>query len=223
MILLIETSGKTCSIALADKEKCISFREQTSANFKHAELVNLYIEEVLEEAKITPDKLSAIAVSGGPGSYTGLRIGTSSAKGLCYALDIPLIVVDTLLGMTSYFLELNPAVNAGAILYPMINARRLEVFTQKLSTNLEQLGEVYPLILDENTFYSEESEIIFFGDGADKLIDKIDFVNNNISIVPDFNPSAKGLIKLSYAKFLAKDFADLAYFEPNYLKEFKVG
>lgn len=219
MILHIETSGKTCSVALANEGELLNVVENTPDKFQHAEVLNIYIEQCLSEAKVSLHGLSAICISKGPGSFTGLRIGASTAKGLCYALDIPLIAVDTLKGMLSFFLERYLG-NATSFL-PMIDARRMEVYTTTYDSSGSVTKELQPLIINETTFENEKESFVLFGDGADKLTE-IPLPNfGEISL--GFKPTAQGLIKDAYQKFLAKEFEDVAYFTPNYLKEFKAG
>jgi len=223
-ILCIETSTTVCSVCLTADEKVVSCREINSG-FTHAENLHGFIEEVLKEAKISFTQLNAVAVSKGPGSYTGLRIGVSSAKGLCYALNIPLISIDTLQSMASSVVQLKKESASSAerdILFcPMLDARRMEVYCAVYDKNLQTVLPVNALVLDENSMdvFNLDKPICFFGDGMSKakeLLQKI----NGASFMENIFPSAKNMAALATAKFQLKDFENLALFEPFYLKEF---
>ena len=213
LILNIETATKNCSVSLSNEGKTMVCKEIAEQNFSHAEKLHLFIAEVLAENNLVFSDLSAVAVSQGPGSYTGLRIGVSSAKGFCYALNIPLIAVDTL-----QLLAKQIQIEKGIIL-PMIDARRMEVFTAFYDKNFNQIRNVQAEIIDENS-YAEIDEILHLvGDGTEKFKttltnDKFVFHSNVIY------PSAKEMSALSYEKFQNHDFVDVAYFEPYYLKDF---
>ncbi len=219
MILHIETSGKTCSVALAKEGVLITYIESTPEKFQHAEVLNVYIEQLMLQASVSLKELSAVCVSSGPGSYTGLRIGASTAKGLCYALDIPLISVATLKGMYSQFLD----TYSGKSTYfcPMIDARRMEVYTSRFDGLGNVTSELKALVVNDSTFATHSNPLVLFGDGADKLHEIP--LSKNVTISKGFKPTARGLVKDAYAKFQAKDFEDVAYFTPNYLKEFRAG
>ncbi len=161
------------------------------------------------------DQLDAVAISAGPGSYTGLRIGTSTAKGLAFALEVPMIAVSSL---DSMFQQIAGAVPAEAILIPMIDARRMEVFCLARRASGEQLWEPRPLIVDQQTFDAfEKEQIFFFGNGADKFNQMF----SEVVFIADVHPSAQHMGRLAFEKFKKKDFEDLAYFEPDYLKEYR--
>ena len=215
LILNIETATKNCSVSLSDEGKTIICKELAEQNFSHAEKLHLFIGEVLAENNFKFSDLKAVAVSQGPGSYTGLRIGVSSAKGLCYALNIPLIAIDTL-----QLLAKQIQIENGIIL-PMIDARRMEVFTAFYDKNFNQIRNVQAEIIDENS-YAEIDEILHLvGDGTEKFKttltnDKFIFHSNVIY------PSANEMSALSYEKFQNQDFVDVAYFEPFYLKDFLI-
>ena len=215
LILNIETATKNCSVSLSKEGKTMVCKEIAEQNFSHAEKLHLFIAEVLAENNLVFSDLSAVAVSQGPGSYTGLRIGVSSAKGFCYALNIPLIAVDTL-----QLLAKQIQIEKGIIL-PMIDARRMEVFTAFYDKNFNQIRNVQAEIIDENS-YAEIDEILHLvGDGTEKFKttltnDKFVFHSNVIY------PSAKEMSALSYEKFQNHDFVDVAYFEPFYLKDFLI-
>ena len=214
-ILNIETATKNCSVALAKEVKTIFCKEIAEEGYSHAERLHVFIEEIIKEAGIALKDLSAIAVSQGPGSYTGLRIGVSAAKGLCYALDIPLIAVDTLQALASQV-----TVSSGLII-PMIDARRMEVYSAIFSPNLEKKRETLAEIIDENSFEDVQETLYFVGDCAEKcqsVLNKVNYVFlENIKY-----PSAKEMSALSYEKFKTNDTVDVAYFEPYYLKDFMI-
>jgi len=218
LILQIETSTISCSVALSDNGQTLSFKEAAERNI-HASSVTLFIEEVMKMADKKLTDLDAVAVSRGPGSYTGLRIGVSTAKGLCYGLDVPLISIDTLKAMAS-----SKRINSGsgATLYcPMIDARRMEVYSAIYDAQLTNISPVAANIIDEKSFSSilEKNKIVFFGDGAEKCIAALGS-HPNASFVTDFINSAKDLNGQAHTKFITQQFEDLAYFEPYYLKDF---
>jgi tRNA threonylcarbamoyladenosine biosynthesis protein TsaB len=218
-ILNIDTATDICSIAVSQSGKMLSLVEE--ANNQHASRITLMIEEALDEAKINIKELAAVAISNGPGSYTSLRVGTSTAKGICYALDIPLIAVDTLTSLAyAAFREME----AEEVLYcPMIDARRMEVYMTVFEKRKEgsQLGIVESLnniIIDENTFqnyFKEGKKIVLTGNGAAKCITVINSVN---ILHVDKSCSAQNLIPLSTEAFLKGVFVDVAYHTPQYLK-----
>ena len=218
LILGIETSTKNCSVALFKDGIVIAEKEHISDGYTHAEQLTLFIQDVINSANITLKKVEAVALSMGPGSYTGLRIGTSTAKGLCYALDIPLIAISTLKSMAFSMAENEKS----AIYCPMIDARRMEVFSALYDINNIQVRDVQADVVDENT-YKEflADEILFFGDGSLKCQEIIN--HKNAKFIKGINPSAKNLGILAKAKFENKDFEDVAYFEPYYLKDFVAG
>jgi tRNA threonylcarbamoyladenosine biosynthesis protein TsaB len=217
-ILNIETSTKACSVALFNGDKLLSFREQVTDKFSHSEKLSLYISEVVKEAEISFSQLKAVAVSMGPGSYTGLRIGVSSAKGLCYALDIPLIAISTLKSMAYEMSRVEKA----DLYCPMIDARRMEVYSAFYDAENNMIRKICADIIDKDSYKKELSnKVIFFGDGAEKIHSTIN--NKNAFFISNFHPSARFLGSLAYNKFLASDFEDTAYFEPYYLKDFVLG
>ncbi len=215
-ILNIETSSKNCSVTLAKNGNSVIVKEIAEQNFSHSEKLHLFIDEVLKQAGISYKELSAIALSKGPGSYTGLRIGASTAKGLCFALDIPLIALDSL-----QLLALQVTHKDGLII-PMMDARRMEVYTAMFDQNYNKILDTQALIIDENSFSKVEQKAYFIGDGAEKckpFLQRGNFIFPNEIIYP----SAKEMSLLSFEKFCAKEFEDIAYFEPFYLKEFFMG
>ena len=215
LILNIETATKNCSVSLSNEGKTIVCKELAEQNFSHAEKLHLFIAEVLAENNFKFSDLKAVAVSQGPGSYTGLRIGVSSAKGLCYALGIPLIAIDTL-----QLLAKQIQIENGIIL-PMIDARRMEVFTAFYDKNYNQIRNVQAEIIDENS-YSEITEVLHLvGDGTSKFENTL--TNEKFVFHPNvIFPSANEMSELSFEKFQKKEFVDVAYFEPFYLKDFLI-
>ena len=214
-ILNIETATKNCSVALAKDGKTIFCKEIAQEGYSHAERLHVFIEEIIKEAGITFKDLSAIAVSQGPGSYTGLRIGVSAAKGLCYALNIPLIAVDTLQALASQV-----TISSGLII-PMIDARRMEVYSAFFSPTLEKKREILAEIIDENSFGDLQETLYFVGDCAEKCKSVLN--KDNYVFLEDIKyPSAKEMSALSYEKFKINDTVDVAYFEPYYLKDFMI-
>lgn len=215
-ILLLETSSKNCSVAISDGEKLLCLCEEVSENYKQSESLHTFVQWALEGAEITLNDLDAVGLGKGPGSYTGLRIGAASAKGFCYALNIPLIAVNSLISLVEPFLE-----NGYEYIIPMVDARRMEVYTAVYDgkTGVE-ISPTEARILDENSFSEwNDKKILFVGDGAEKA-QKI----FNLPLA-DFNyekyPSTQFLIKTAYQKYQAKEFEDIAYFEPFYLKDFQ--
>ena len=218
LILGIETSTKNCSVSLFKNGVVIAEKENITDGYTHSEQLTLFIQDVISSSNITLKNIEAVALSMGPGSYTGLRIGTSTAKGLCYALDIPLIAISTLKAMAFAMSE-----NEKSSIYcPMIDARRMEVFSALYDSNNKQVRGVQADIVDKHA-YSEflANEIIFFGDGSLKCQEIIN--HKNAKFIEGIHPSAKNLGILAKAKFENKDFEDVAYFEPYYLKDFVAG
>lgn len=215
-ILNIETSTKNCSVSIARDGKTLFLKEIAEQNFLHSEKLHLFIDQILKEAKISYKELSAVALSEGPGSYTGLRIGTSSAKGLCYALEIPLISIDTLLVLAK---KIN---TKDAFIIPMIDARRMEVYTAIFDENHHKISPTEALVIDENSFNQISQKAYFIGDGASKCKEVL--TNQNFVFIDEIvYPSANEMSLLSFGKFQNKQFEDVAYFEPFYLKEFFTG
>lgn len=214
-ILNIETATKNCSVALAKEGKTMLYKEIAEEGYSHAERLHVFIEEIINEAGITFQDLVAVAVSQGPGSYTGLRIGVSAAKGLCYALNIPLIAVDTL-----QVLARQVKVSSGFIV-PMIDARRMEVYSAIFSPTFDKLREVQAQIIAENSFEDVQETLYFIGDCAEKC--KTVLTNENFVFLEEIKyPSAKEMSFLSFEKHKKNDTVDVAYFEPFYLKDFMI-
>ena len=214
-ILNIETATKNCSVALAKDGKTILCKEIAEEGYSHAERLHVFIEAIIKEAGIALQDLSAIAVSQGPGSYTGLRIGVSAAKGLCYALDIPLIAVDTLQALAAQV-----TISSGLII-PMIDARRMEVYSAIFSPSLEKKREVLAQIIDDNSFEDRQETLYFIGDCAEKCKSVLT-KENHVFLEEIVYPSAKEMSALSFEKFKISDTVDVAYFEPYYLKDFMI-
>lgn len=212
-ILNIETATKNCSVSLAENGQTVVCKELSEQGYSHAEKLHLFIQDVLQEAGIALSQLSAIAVSQGPGSYTGLRIGVSAAKGLSYSLQIPLIAVDTLAALAQQVLE-----NDGFIV-PMIDARRMEVYSAIFDFNKQKIREVQAEIITAESFESISDKIYFIGDSNEKV--KSVLTKPNFVFLDTIKyPSAKEMSSISYQKFIEKNFEDEAYFEPYYLKDF---
>lgn len=214
MILNIETATKNCSVSISKEGKIIALKELNDGNYSHAEKLHELIGQVVLEAKVSLSDLKAIAVSKGPGSYTGLRIGVSAAKGLSFALDIPLISANTLQS-----LALSVSIDKGYKI-PLLDARRMEVYSQVFNEKTEKIREVYAEIITPESFseYLNDQKVYFFGDGAEKC--KAIITNENALFIDGKFPSAKEMSVISYEKYLKNDFEDVAYFEPFYLKEF---
>jgi len=212
-ILNFETATKNCSVSLAKDGETITCKEIAEQGYSHAEKLHVFIDEIIKEAKISMSDLHAVAVSQGPGSYTGLRIGVSAAKGLCYALDIPLIAVDTLTSLV------NQVKQDDGFIVPMIDARRMEVFSAIFNSNKEMIREVQAEILTEESFANHSEKIYFIGDSSEKSKPVLS-QSNFIFLDEIVFPSANEMSAISFAKFQNKDFVDVAYFEPYYLKDF---
>lgn len=214
-ILNIETATKNCSVALAKDGQTILCKEIAEEGYSHAERLHVFIEAIIQEAGIRFQEVNAIAVSQGPGSYTGLRIGVSAAKGLCYALNIPLIAVDTLQILASQ------AKVAEGLIVPMLDARRMEVYSAIFNSKIEKQRDVQAEIITENSFEDSAETIYFLGDCAEKC--KAVLTRPNFVFLEALKyPSANEMSALSFSKFKNSDFEDVAYFEPYYLKDFMI-
>ena len=250
MILCLETSTAVCSVALVDNSNVIALRESLDGQ-NHAEKITIFIDEVMKEANISYNELEAIAVSKGPGSYTGLRIGVSTAKGLCYAMEKPLIAIDTLAAMTEGFLDnnfdnntnimssslslssslsssssssLSSSLPSSSIFCPMIDARRMEVYSAFFTGDMKKISDTEALIIDESSFSDLKlnHHLYLFGDGADKLVSLFEN-EENITVIEKFHCSAAYMARLAEEAFKNNNFVDTAYFEPFYLKDFVPG
>ena len=216
LILNLETATKNCSVSVAEDGVTVSLKEFAGEGYAHAEKLHVFIEEVLADAGKTFADLDAIAVSMGPGSYTGLRIGVSAAKGLCYALNVPLIAIDTL-----ELLARQIAVEEGVII-PMIDARRMEVYNAVFTPGFTKLRETKAEIITADSFAELNGPVHLCGDGAEKCREVL---GNSGKFVYHGNvqyPSASQMSQLSYNKYKISDTVDVAYFEPYYLKDFIV-
>lgn len=214
MILLIETSTDICSVGIA-KEGKIVVEKTSSEKFSHASRLTLFIEKACQDINITLQDIQAVAVSIGPGSYTGLRIGLSTAKGICYALGIPLIAVDTLKALAWKGMQLEP--NADYFI-PMIDARRMEVYTVLYDQSWNELVPNQAMILTENSFSNflqSGKTTVFLGNGAEKCKSLFE---SKSTIFLNQLCAASNLAELAYQHFVQQNFADLAYIEPNYFK-----
>ncbi len=217
LLLSIETATKVCSVALHYQGELLA-SQHLHIDKSHSGLLTVLIDNIVQYAGYQLSDLSAVVVSEGPGSYTGLRIGVSTAKGLCFSLDIPVIVVNTLQSMAwgmRKFAEPN------GLLCPMIDARRMEVYCLLMEKDGEIIKPPYPEIIDENSFKKElqERKVYFFGDGAEKVIPVLGSAEN-ARFIMEIVPSAVSVGELGWKKWQEKEFADLAYFEPFYLKGF---
>ena len=212
-ILNIETATKNCSVAISKNGETILCKEIAEEGYSHAEKLHVFIEEAIAEAKISVQDLVAVAVSQGPGSYTGLRIGVSAAKGLCFALNLPLIAVDTLQTLAS-----QAKVSDGKII-PMLDARRMEVYSEIFNAKLETERPILAEVIDANSFQDIKETVYFVGDCAEKC--KTVLTKENFIFLEDIKyPSAAAMSKISFDKYQINDTVDVAYFEPYYLKDF---
>ncbi|MCL2074186.1 MAG: tRNA (adenosine(37)-N6)-threonylcarbamoyltransferase complex dimerization subunit type 1 TsaB [Marinilabiliaceae bacterium] len=220
-ILCLETSTSVCSVALTDNGKLLFSEVEHSAN-SHSALLTVLIEKIIKQAKMEMSQIDAVAVSSGPGSYTGLRIGVSTAKGICYALQKPLIAITSLRILAQQAIILNKELlkEGKMLLCPMIDARRLEVFTALFDDNLNQIEEISAKIINSTSFTSllEKQKIAFFGDGASKCKDIIQ--NKNAIFLENIHPLASAMATIAETLYHKNKFEDIAYFEPFYLKDF---
>jgi tRNA threonylcarbamoyladenosine biosynthesis protein TsaB len=221
LILQIETATTACSVALARDGKTFASCE-TDGAYTHAENLHVFIQRVLKQATVKPRDLSAVAVSRGPGSYTGLRIGASAAKGLSFALDIPLISTDTLQVMSAMAVERSgAAVSADTRLFPMIDARRMEVYTAVYDTGLQMLSPPEALVVDAQTAdrFGHPGGSLIFGNGMEKCRPVLSLIPGT-SFLDQVVPSATYMSNIAYCRYVEKRFEHVASFEPYYLKEF---
>lgn len=216
IIINIETATKNCSVSVAKNGKTIVIKELNNGNYSHAEVLHPFIVDILKEANLTSKDVDAVAVSKGPGSYTGLRIGVSAAKGLCFAYDKPLISIDTLTSLSHSI-----SIEKGMII-PMIDARRMEVYAAIYNESHLQISEIKAEIIDKTSYaeYLENNKVYFLGDGSHKCKDII--THKNAIFVDDKFPSAREMAQLSFDKYKISDIENVAYFEPFYLKDFVV-
>jgi tRNA threonylcarbamoyladenosine biosynthesis protein TsaB len=222
-ILHIETATQICSVALSENDTVIAEKSSNEKN-AHSRVLTVFIDELLKSNGLSPQELDAVAVSMGPGSYTGLRIGVSTAKGLCYSLDKPLIAVSTLQAMAKG-MEIKAGKQSTETLFcPMIDARRMEVYSAIFDQSNNQTREILAEVIDENSFAGQlqTHQIIFAGDGAEKCKHLLSS-NPNASFLDNFVPSAEYMAATALEKFGKRNFEDVAYFEPFYLKDFIAG
>lgn len=216
--LLIETATQVCSVVLASEGRILARRDSDVPN-AHSTRLSVFIQEVLDENRLTPRDLGAVCVSAGPGSYTGLRIGVSSAKGICYALGIPLVSVPTLLSMAALYYRQHPEYKG--LVCPMIDARRMECYTMMVAPGLDVLRPTAADVITEGIFdeYLSQREVTFIGDGAAKTRP---LLGNHLNARFDdsFRLSAEGMIDLAAQRLAEGKTEDVAYFEPFYLKDF---
>ena len=214
-ILNLETATTNCSVSISVDGKLVSIKEENTANYSHAEQLHIFIEEALKEASFSFSDIDAIAVSKGPGSYTGLRIGVSAAKGLCFSLDLPLISVPTLESMANQI-----HIGEDELVIPVLDARRMEVYSCVFDENYKEIRETKAEIIDENSFteFSKFKKVHVIGSGSEKCEEILRY--SNFQFYKEAYPSAKEMSKLTQKKFEANDFEDVAYFEPYYLKDF---
>lgn len=223
LILHIETATDVCSVSLAKNGVLLGTVESTEGK-SHARILNSFIDELLKKEGVQFNELTAVAVSKGPGSYTGLRIGVAAAKGLCYALNIPLIAINTLQSMTAFLMsrDIKKFQPEESFLFaPLIDARRMEVYTAVFNKQLHFIEDTKAEIITQDSFkaYTKENKIVFFGDGESKSKPVLQQLGNAL-FVEDFKTSALGMVTLAYTIFEEKKFEDIAYFEPFYLKDF---
>lgn len=221
LILNIESATTMCSVALGKDGVCFDI-EEVNDGYSHAEKLAVFADELLKRNDLSPSDLDAIAVSKGPGSYTGLRIGVSLAKGLCFGAEKPLIAIETLQAMC-YHPKVKEAAAAmeNALMCPMLDARRMEVYTALFDQNNDPITDVSPMILDETSFTEElqHHSIVFFGNGSEKFQSLC--LAENSRFLNDIWPSASQMTLLSEKAYLEENYEDVAYFEPFYLKEFQ--
>jgi len=215
-IISIETSTTNCSVSYSEHGKTLVLKEENNANYSHAESLHVFISDVLSSSNIKFSQLDAIAISKGPGSYTGLRIGVSAAKGLCFALGIPLISVSTL---KSLAMQLD--IDQGYIV-PMLDARRMEVYSAIYDAEYNLVRDIEAQIIDETSFKDvlNEKEVYFLGNGVDKT--KALLTHKNANFIDDKFPCSNEISKMAFEKYKISDIEDVAYFEPFYLKDFLV-
>jgi tRNA threonylcarbamoyladenosine biosynthesis protein TsaB len=219
LLLLLETAAEICSVALCRDTALLSMRTSTGAR-EHASVLAVFIDEILKENLLKAGDLDAVAVSRGPGSYTGLRIGVATAKGLCYAAEKPLIAVDTLQSMALNYVQRNSQTDADVVLVPMLDARRNEVYTAAYDVKGALILPVQALILDYDSLHELYGrKVVVIGDGAQKA-EKLISDKSGFTYDADFRHNAQGLSVPAFERWNRSQFEDIAYFEPFYLKEF---
>ena len=214
-ILNIETATTNCSVSVSINGELVSIVEENTPNYSHSEQLHVFIEKALKDASLTFTDIDVIAVSKGPGSYTGLRIGVSAAKGLCFSLDLPLISIPTLESMANQII-----IKEDEIVIPLLDARRMEVYSCVFDHSYQEIRKTKAEIIDENSFseYLNYKKIHLVGSGAEKCEDILK--NEKFKFYKVVFPSSKEMGQLAQRKFAARNFEDVAYFEPYYLKDF---
>lgn len=214
-ILNLETATTNCSVSISEGNDIVCLKENNATNYSHSEQLHVFIKEALDEASFSFSDLDAIAVSKGPGSYTGLRIGVSAAKGLCFSLDLPLISVPTLQSMASQVL-----LKEDEVVIPVLDARRMEVYSSVFDADFKEVRETKAEIITEDSFgdYTSFQKVHIVGSGAEKCQEILK--QGNFQFDTSIVPSAKEMATISFGKFQQNAFEDVAYFEPYYLKDF---
>ncbi len=215
LILNLETATTNCSVSISKDGNLLAIKEHDTPSYSHSEQLHVFIQDVLKDAKIVFSNLDAIAVSKGPGSYTGLRIGVSAAKGLCFSLDVPLISIATLESMAY---QVSP--DTADFIIPVLDARRMEVYSAVFDSRYQQVRDTKAEIIDDTSFhdYIQKGKVILVGSGAEKCKDLLS--SKGFQFDTSVVPSAREMALLSHKKFEVSDFEDVAYFEPYYLKDF---
>lgn len=215
LILNLETATTNCSVSVSENARTLLLKENRAVEYSHSEQLHVFIKEVLQQAELTFSDLDAVAVSMGPGSYTGLRIGVSAAKGLCFSLEIPLLSIPTLQSMA-----MQVEVGAGEILIPVLDARRMEVYSAVYDDQYQQIRETKAEIIGPNSFeaFAGAKKVHIIGNGASKCKEVLK--HSNFVFDADLIPSANEMGAIASKKYQKEQFEDLAYFEPFYLKDF---
>lgn len=215
ILLNLETATTNCSVSISKNNKILVLKENNAANYSHSEQLHVFIKEALEEASLSFSDLNAVAVSKGPGSYTGLRIGVSAAKGICFSVDIPLISIPTLQSMANQ-VDLKP----DELVIPVLDARRMEVYSCVFDNNNQEIRETRAEVINEESFseFVSGSKVYIVGSGAEKIRSVLQ--HPNFIFDTTVIPSSKDMAVMAFKKFEAKQFEDVAYFEPYYLKDF---
>ncbi len=216
MILCIETTSHNCSVALGIGGTLLDCIEERGMGYSHAEKLHVNIQELLRRNAVDLKDLKSVAISAGPGSYTGLRIGVAAAKGLCFSLSIPLISINTL----DFLYENVSKLHVGDVYIPVIDARRMEIYTCTFNKDGKKLEETSAVVVDKDFFQYQKEQVLIFGEGVEKLAP---LLPKNYSIVYNIFPSATMMVAASFIKYASKEYEDLAYYEPYYLKDFVAG
>ncbi|MGY0393486.1 tRNA (adenosine(37)-N6)-threonylcarbamoyltransferase complex dimerization subunit type 1 TsaB [Bizionia sp. KMM 8389] len=214
IILSIETATTNCSVSLSKEGETFALKEDYNNGFSHAECLHVFIDDILKENNIDKSQIEAVAISKGPGSYTGLRIGVSAAKGLCYALNVPLISVSTLEALA------HQVKTDEGVIIPMLDARRMEVYSEVFSPCFSSIRDIKAEVLDETSYaeYLTKGAVFFVGNGVEKTKNLL--THPNAKYIENRLPSANEMGALAFNKYKKSDIEDVAYFEPYYLKDF---